>query len=295
MASQQALIVANQTLGGRELLLRVEHLNNPRGLTAFHIVVPATAGEEGDGPAAAQRRLDAAMRIIGDLGAEVTGEVGPSDPLAAVREVLSRGGSYSEIIVSTQPPGISRWLHMDLPHRIGRLTHLPVEHVICSTDEDITTMVADSEAHATPRAGGASGEPPVRVLLVEDSATDVELTRIALDRASIPTDIAVSTGGKEALELLRGPTAGTAYDVVLLDLKMPGMTGHEVLAELQRDRGSVQHPPVVVLTTSGLDSDREEAHRLGAHAYILKEANFSHFQEMLEGVIREFAPSRSSG
>jgi len=293
MAAQQALIVANQTLGGRELLLRVEHLNNPRGLTAFHIVVPATAGEEGDGNVAAQRRLDAAMRIMADLGAEVTGEVGPPDPLTAVREVLARGDSYTEIIVSTQPPGISRWLHMDLPHRIGRLTHLPVEHVICASDEDITTMVADSEAAATPRAAGSSGES-VRVLLVEDSATDVELTRIALDRASIPTHVSVATGGKEALELLREPTGASAYEVVLLDLKMPGMTGHEVLAELQRDT-SVPHPPVVVLTTSGLDSDREEAHRLGAHAYILKEANFGHFQEVLEGVIREFAPSRSSG
>jgi CheY-like chemotaxis protein len=293
MAAQRALIVANQTLGGRELLLRVEHLNNPRGLTSFHIVVPATPGDGADGAGDARRRLDAAMGIISDLGAEVTGEVGPPDPLVAVREVLARGEPFTEIIVSTQPPGISRWLHMDLPHRIGRLTHLPVEHVICTTEDDVTTMVADTAGDSASRAT-TNGDAPVRVLLVEDSATDVELTRIALERSSIATDVQVTTGGKEALDLLRGSAGSPRYDVVLLDLKMPGMTGHEVLAELQRDT-SGQHPPVVVLTTSGLETDRQEAHRLGAHAYILKEANFGHFQEVLEGVIREFAPSPSSG
>jgi CheY-like chemotaxis protein len=294
MAAQRALIVANQTLGGRELLLRVEHLNNPRGLTSFHIVVPATDGQDGGGgTAAAQRRLDAAARIITDLGAEVTGEVGPPDPLAAVRDVLARGEPFTEIIVSTQPPGISRWLHMDLPHRIGRLTHLPVEHVICTTEEDVTAMVADGD-EAGGKPSWAAGDTPVRVLLVEDSATDVELTRIALERSSVPTEIVVATGGQEALQLLREPAGPPAYDVVLLDLKMPGMSGHEVLAALQGG-GAAKHPPVVVLTTSALDSDRAEAHRLGAHAYILKEANFGHFQEVLEGVIREFASSRSSG
>lgn len=291
-AAQRALIVANQTLGGRELLLRVEHLNNPKGLTSFHIVVPATPIEGGDGDAAAQRRLDAALRIISDLGAEATGEVGPADPLAAVRDVLARGEPFTEVIVSTQPPGISRWLHMDLPHRVARLTHLPVEHVVCSTEEDITTMVAD--AGPPPVTAGSAGEAPVRVLLVEDSATDVELTRIALERSSVPTDVKVATGGQEALDVLKATPGAPVFDVMLMDLKMPGMTGHELLAELQRDP-AVSHPPVVVLTTSALDSDRQEAHRLGASAYILKEANFGHFQEVLEGVIREFAPSRSQG
>jgi CheY-like chemotaxis protein len=293
MAAQRALIVANQTLGGRELLLRVEHLNNPRGLTSFHIIVPATAGDSGDGRETAQRRLAAAVRIISDLGADVTGEVGPPDPLDAVREVLARGEPFTEVIVSTQPPGISRWLHMDLPHRIGRLTHLPVEHVVCTTDEDITTMVADS-GESVSGAWEGSGDSRVRVLLVEDSATDVELTRIALERSQVPTDVEVVTGGREAVDLLKETSQAKSFDVVLLDLKMPGMTGHEVLAELQGD-SSLEYPPVVVLTTSGLDSDRQEAHRLGAHAYILKEANFGHFQEVLEGVIKEFAPSRSSG
>jgi CheY-like chemotaxis protein len=132
------------------------------------------------------------------------------------------------------------------------------------------------------------------VLLVEDSATDVELTRIALERSALPTDVKVVTGGREAVDLLRESKGTGSYDMVLLDLKMPGMTGHEVLAELQGDGGGAEYPPIVVLTTSGLESDRQEAHRLGAHAYILKEANFVHFQEVLEGVVKEFASGRST-
>jgi CheY-like chemotaxis protein len=110
----------------------------------------------------------------------------------------------------------------------------------------------------------------------------------------VPTEVRVATGGQDALDLLRATPGAPVFDVVLLDLKMPGMTGHEVLEKL-RDEPDLARPPVVVLTTSTLDSDRETAHQLGAHAYILKEANFSHFQEALEGVVREFAPSNANG
>jgi hypothetical protein len=65
-------------------------------------------------------------------GLEVTaGSVGDPDPVAAVQDAVNFE-SYDEIVVSTLPGGISKWLKMDLPHRVERSTGLPVTHVVAS-------------------------------------------------------------------------------------------------------------------------------------------------------------------
>ena len=63
-------------------------------------------------------------------GVNVDGEVGSSDPMHAVTDVLDRR-EFDEVVVSTFPPGVSRWLRMDLPNRIRRRSKLPVTHVEC--------------------------------------------------------------------------------------------------------------------------------------------------------------------
>ena len=82
-----------------------------------------------EGVAIAKERLDDALRRLGSLGAEsVTGEVGDERPLDAIRDAV-RESNYDEIVLSTLPPGISRWLRMDLPHRVERSFDIPVVHV----------------------------------------------------------------------------------------------------------------------------------------------------------------------
>jgi hypothetical protein len=132
------LVVANQTLGGEHLIERVRQCLAD-GPSRFHIVVPATPqGElltwtEGKSTAVAQDRLDRALARFGELGAQADGEVGDKDPIMAIEDALRRG-SFDEIILSTLPPGISRWLKLDLPSRVAARFRLPVTHLVASPE-----------------------------------------------------------------------------------------------------------------------------------------------------------------
>lgn len=127
------LIVANQTLCGEQLVGEVRRLL-AEGQCTFHVVVPAThtrdqaSYTEGGSQAVAEKRLETALERFRSLGAEVDGEVGDSSPMLAVRDCLMTG-TYSGVILSTLPPGASRWLKQDLPHRLERTFGVPVLHL----------------------------------------------------------------------------------------------------------------------------------------------------------------------
>ena len=76
----------------------------------------------------AQAKLDAAVRKLAAAGVRADGTVGDADPVRAVEEATA-SGVFDEIIVSTLPARVSRWLHQDLPGRLERQFHLPVTHV----------------------------------------------------------------------------------------------------------------------------------------------------------------------
>jgi hypothetical protein len=144
------LVVANQTLGSDELrdLIRERMAAGP---AEFWLVVPATPVSDLASIAAlppmpvvggiptisappeearrlAQAKLETALKQLAAAGATAGGEVGDPDPLRAVEEAV-RSRAFDEIIVSTLPARLSRWLHHDLPARLGRRFHLPVTHV----------------------------------------------------------------------------------------------------------------------------------------------------------------------
>jgi hypothetical protein len=132
------LVVANQTLGGEHLIERVRQCL-AHGPCRYHIVVPATPqGElltwtEGKSTAIAQDRLDRALAQFRELGAEADGEVGDKNPILAIEDAL-RHGAFDEIILSTLPPGLSRWLKLDLPSRVGARFNLPVTHLVAEPE-----------------------------------------------------------------------------------------------------------------------------------------------------------------
>jgi hypothetical protein len=127
------VIVANRTIGGEHLVEKVRECL-ASGPCRFHLVVPIelppgqnwTEGEVLD---EAQKRLEAAASRFRELGADVDGEVGDSNPIQALDDAMLRG-SYDEIILSTLPPGPSRWLKLDLPHRAAGHFSIPVTHVV---------------------------------------------------------------------------------------------------------------------------------------------------------------------
>jgi hypothetical protein len=126
------LVVANQTLGGAHLLTLLRELGEKP--STFHVLVPATPPvdhrwTEAEAAAIAHRRLDIALERFRKLGIEVTGEVGDGRPLQAIDDVLARE-PFDEIVLSTLPPRLSRWLKLDLVHRVQTTFGLPIRHVI---------------------------------------------------------------------------------------------------------------------------------------------------------------------
>jgi CheY-like chemotaxis protein len=113
---------------------------------------------------------------------------------------------------------------------------------------------------------------PVRVLLVEDNAGDAQLMRIAFAETHPGTLLDVVTDGEAALSRLEvDDEPGERPDLVLLDLNLPRLTGHEVLAAVREsDAVHARRTPVVVLTTSGALSDVQRSYELGARSHITK-------------------------
>lgn len=132
------LVVANQTLGGEHLAAKIRECM-AAGPCSFHVLVPATPppdrllATEGEARAVAARRLEEALRRFRALGATVTGEVGDHRPLEAIADVL-RHRSFDEIILSTLPPGLSKWLKADLPNRVARAFTIPVTHIVAERE-----------------------------------------------------------------------------------------------------------------------------------------------------------------
>jgi len=132
------LVVANRTLGGGHLLDKVRECL-AAGPCEFHVLVPAShdgrdfTWTEGHDRAAAERRLVDALARFRSAGAQADGEVGDANPLEAMRDVLRRQ-RFDEIILSTLPPGVSKWLGQDLPHRVEKSFRLPVTHIVATEE-----------------------------------------------------------------------------------------------------------------------------------------------------------------
>lgn len=114
----------------------------------------------------------------------------------------------------------------------------------------------------------------VEILYVEDNASDVELTLRALKRCGIANRLWLARDGVEALEFLHGPEgAQRGLRLILLDLKLPRISGLEVLRRI-REHERTRLVPTVVLTSSCEPRDIEEACRVGANSYAVKPVDY---------------------
>jgi two-component system, response regulator len=122
------------------------------------------------------------------------------------------------------------------------------------------------------------------ILLVEDNDDDVELTLRALRRNRVANRVDVVRDGAEALDYLFATGSYSGRDVrdtpnlVLLDLKLPKVGGLEVLERLRADPRT-RRLPVVILTSSNVESDLARSYDLGANSYIRKPVDFTQFME----------------
>lgn len=126
----------------------------------------------------------------------------------------------------------------------------------------------------------------IKVLLVEDDPEDVELTMEVMQMTKMKLDIEVASDGVEALEMLNETykTDKTELpDIILLDLNMPRMNGHELLMTLKKDE-RFRKIPVVILTTSKSEADITKSYEEGVSCFITKPVGLTEFQSVVEAI-----------
>ena len=117
------------------------------------------------------------------------------------------------------------------------------------------------------------------ILIVEDNPDDQLLTRRAFAKNSIPNPLVMASDGPEALRLLHGEES-LRPALIITDLKLPRMTGHELLRQI-RDDPRTTHLPVVILSSSCEDEDSLLSYRLHANSYIRKPVDFQEFHRVI--------------
>jgi hypothetical protein len=130
----KVLVVANRTAESEELLAALKARNDKGDNPSFTLLVPSTphgvswAADMHSGGDEAEAHMRNAVQKLRDQGLDIEGKVGDPDANAAVQDEVNFT-QYDEVIVSTLHRTISKWLKVDLPHRVERLTGLPVTHV----------------------------------------------------------------------------------------------------------------------------------------------------------------------
>src|SRR3954447_20782971 len=149
----RALVVANETIGGRELIEKAKQLHEEDPDLSIVICVPRTNPRHGNIIydeavfQAAQVRVDLARGFLRELGIDAVGEVGDPDPYTAAMDAV-REWHPDAVVVSTKPSTASGWLKRDLLERIEEATGLPVRHVVSDVDAEglpfhVTLVVAN--------------------------------------------------------------------------------------------------------------------------------------------------------
>ena len=122
----------------------------------------------------------------------------------------------------------------------------------------------------------------MKILLVEDSLADIELTIDALKSAKVANEVTVVRDGASALEHIRA-SPDAQPDLVILDLNLPRMSGHEVLAAMRADE-AMRRIPVAVLTTSSAESDVATTYDLGANCFLTKPVDVQAFIHVVRSI-----------
>jgi CheY-like chemotaxis protein len=127
------------------------------------------------------------------------------------------------------------------------------------------------------------------ILLVEDDENDILFMKMALEMNGIQNPLQVAVHGREALQYLNGNDSYANRQIyplpclVLLDLKLPYVTGLEVLKKIRQD-STLQEVIVIILTSSQEESDMDQAYRLGANAYVVKPPNIDQLRELTKAI-----------
>lgn len=127
------------------------------------------------------------------------------------------------------------------------------------------------------------------ILIVDDNPDDIEITRRILSRMGREVKVESAPRGEAALERLRN--GAELPSLILLDLKMPGMGGFDVLRHIRAD-GRLKHVPVAVVTSSALEADKKEAYAAGADSFLHKAFDIDQFGRDIKHLLERFLRDR---
>ena len=128
--------------------------------------------------------------------------------------------------------------------------------------------------------------PPLKILLVEDNDDHALIVMRNLKTESFVSKVERVTDGVQALQYLRGIAPYESReepDIILLDLKLPRLDGHEVLSEV-KDDAKLRKIPIIVLTTSDAETDKLKAYDLHANSYLVKPLQADELKKMVESM-----------
>lgn len=137
------LVVANRTADSPELLDALR-ARAERGPVRFTLLAPASTGRE-----ATERQLESALELMHAAGLDVSGRIGSRDPTSAVADAWDPG-EFDEVIVSTLPAQTSKWLSVNLPQRIVKLTDAIVTHVVASERAAPPSSISQTSESRSP-------------------------------------------------------------------------------------------------------------------------------------------------
>lgn len=123
---------------------------------------------------------------------------------------------------------------------------------------------------------------PLRVLVVDDSRADVRLLKEAFSSTGTPTEVLTADGGEEALRILHG-TDLRKPDLVILDINMPRVSGHDVLCDIKADMG-LRSTIVLMFSSSASPSDVQRAYDCHANGYLKKPTDLDSYFEIARKV-----------
>ena len=136
-----------------------------------------------------------------------------------------------------------------------------------------------------PKTPQSAIRNPQLILVIDDSEDDVLLTQMVLRKIRGDIEVEAALSGPAGLAFLRG--ADSLPSLILLDLKMPGMDGLNILHEIRADE-RLCRIPVVVLTHSDLESDREASYENGANSFLNKSVDLNQFTEKIRNELKRW-------
>jgi two-component system response regulator len=156
-------------------------------------------------------------------------------------------------------------------------------------DDEMIYNIGNNNDHHNPKQSmkKQGNIPPglKKILIVEDSDDDYEITEIALRDAKFDNQIIRCNDGKSALSYINDDTA-PYIGLILLDLNMPGLDGHTILKQI-KSHPEYKKIPVIILTTSTDTRDINECYLYGANTYIQKSMNYNKFKDTIQ-VIKDY-------